>query len=452
MSGHHLKNLVLQWNQSALDAIQYTKTSPPLAARALAMLHTAMYDAWSVYDPCAVSTTTALYIPQPGCKGIEYEQKAYSYAAYRVLTDLFCLQLPAEHKNIFRDIMCSNQYDPDDRTMDISVPQGIGNLVARLTIENRHGDGANQLGTLHSPPWSDYTGYVPVNTPDQVCDLNYWQPLKVEVTPGEYKVQSFIVPHWGLVRPFALNPNWQFRPGQPYRKHEVQFKEQAKEVLDISACLTGEQKIIAEYWADGAGTFTPPGHWCEIGHFISIKRNYSGKECIKLFFALANALLDSSITCWECKRQFDAVRPVTVIRELYKGKDVQAWGGPHQGTRTIKGEKWMAYIPTPSFPEYVSGHSTFSASAATILNCFTGSDQYGDCIIVKKGESYIEPRTTPANDLTLRWNTFTEAVQQAGMSRLYGGIHFMRANEYGQELGKCVGQKTWEKALGLFNG
>src|SRR5262245_40478053 len=101
MADQPSKNLVLKWNQLALDAIKYTKTSPPLAARALAMLHTGMYDAWSVFDPRAVSTITALFIPQPGCKGHEHEQKAYSYAAFRILTDLFCLALPPEHKNMF---------------------------------------------------------------------------------------------------------------------------------------------------------------------------------------------------------------------------------------------------------------------------------------------------------------------------------------------------------------
>jgi hypothetical protein len=90
--------LTLQWNQLTLDAIKYSKTSPPLAARALAMTHTAMYDAWSVYNECAVSTSTALYIKILDNKNCtkDNKRKAFSYAAYRVLTDLFWLALPPD--------------------------------------------------------------------------------------------------------------------------------------------------------------------------------------------------------------------------------------------------------------------------------------------------------------------------------------------------------------------
>jgi len=447
------KTLVVQWNQLALDAIRCTKTSPPLAARALAMVHTAMYDAWSIYDESSFSTTTAQYIKildTHRCTK-ENRRKAFSYAAYRVLTDLFCGLLPAENKNMFRDFMCELDYNPNDTSLNITSPQGIGNLIAKLVIEYRYGDEANQLGNLHSYQWSDYTGYQPVNTSDKVNDLNHWQPLRIEVSPGEFKVQNFLVPHWGLVKPFALQYNWQFRPEAPIKKTEPEFKQQAKEVLDISARLTDEQKVIAEYWADGPGTYSPPGHWCEIAQFVADKNEYRNSQCIKLFFALCNAMLDVSIVCWECKRYYDYVRPVTAIRELYRGQDVKAWGGPHQGTQTIKGEKWNSYIPTPPFAEHVSGHSTFSRAAATILKQFTCSDEFGGCMTIEKGCSVIEPGTTPCIDVKLDWPTFTAAAVQAGMSRLFGGIHFKRGNEYGQQTGEEVGIYAWEKANLYFN-
>jgi hypothetical protein len=453
MSDKNSKPLTLQWNQLILDAIKHTKTSPPLAARALAMVHTAMYDAWSVYDECAISTTTALYIKvldEKLCTK-DNRRKAFSYAAYRVLMELFWLPLPPKYKTLFRDFMCELGYNPDDTTLEIDTPQGIGNLVAKLVIECRAGDGANPYGTLHAPSWSDYTDYKPVNTWDKVNDLNHWQPLRKEIAPGEYSIQNFLVSHWGLVKAFALTHNWQFRPELPYKKHLVQFKEQAKEVLAISAGLTDKQKAIAEYWADGVGTYTPPGHWCEIAQFVAINKKYHNSDCIKLFFALCNGLLDSAIACWECKHQYDFVRPITAIRELYRDKEVQAWGGPHKGTQTIKGENWQPYIATPPFPEHVSGHSTFSRSAAVILKCFTGSDDFGGCTIIEKGCSEIEKGTTPKQDVTLEWPSFSEAAEQAGMSRLYGGIHFMKGNADGQKLGENIGKCVWEKAMFYFN-
>lgn len=453
MSEQKPKPLVLRWNQLTLDAIKYTKTSPPLAARALAMVHTAIYDAWSVYDESMISTHTARYIKITEEKDCTKENKlkAFSFAAYRVLMELFWLCLPPQNKNMFRDFMCDLGYDPQDTSIDRYQPSGIGNLVGRLVIEDRAGDGSNGYGTLHMPSWSDYTVYVPVNTWDHVKDLDHWQPLRTEGPPGEFKIQTFLVPHWGLVRPFGLAYNWQFRPAPPFKKHQGQFKEQVKETLSISAGLTDRQKAIAEYWADGPGTYTPPGHWCEIAQFVADACKFATYDCVKLFFALCNALLDASIGCWESKHQYNSARPITAVRELYKGRDVQAWGGPHKGTQTIKGECWQSYIATPPFPEHVSGHSTFSQTAATILQCYTGSDNFGGCTIIEKGSSIIEKGTTPKQDITLEWATFTEAAEQAGMSRLYGGIHFGKANQDGQQLGKDIGKAAWERALLYFN-
>ena len=147
------------------------------------MVHTAMYDAWSVYNKCAFSTTTSRYIKrhEEGCGENEIE-KTFSYAAYRVLTDLFWSALPPENRNMFRDLMIKYNYYPDDCSFDIKTAQGIGNLVARLINDYRHGDEANQLGILfHFAPWSDFSGYQPVNPPQpaDVKDINHWQPLLV---------------------------------------------------------------------------------------------------------------------------------------------------------------------------------------------------------------------------------------------------------------------------------
>ncbi len=456
MVANQQKPLSLQWNQLTLEAIKITNTSPPLAARALAMVHTAMYDGWSVYNKCAFSTTTSRYIKryEENCGESEIE-KTISYAAYRVLTHLFWLALPPEKRNIFHDLMIQCNFNPDDCSMDITTAAGIGNLIARLILDYHHGDEANQQGILfHFAPWADFTGYQPVNSPEPapVKDINHWQPLLVNG-----KTQHFLVPHWPLVKAFALSFAKQFRPEPPFNSKETpnEFKKQAQEIISISENLSDKEKAIAEYWNDGPGSYTPSGHWCEIAQFICEKEKYGNKDCVKLFFALTNGFLDASIACWECKRRYDSVRPITAVHELYRGRIIKAWGGPFKGTVEMDGKEWMPYqkpdFITAPFPEYVSVHSAFSKAAAYIINAYTKKESFDGCFLVKKGSSAIEPGKTPSIDILLEWPTLTAAAEEAGMSQLYGGVHFKKGNESGLKLGAAVGKYVWEKALIYFN-
>src|SRR5438552_7348948 len=124
---------------------------------------------------------------------------------------------------------------------------------------------------------------------------------------------------------------------------------------------------------------------------------------------------------WAAKTVYDSGRPYTAIHYLFKGKKVRAWAGPFRGTQEIDGGDWQPYqaatVVTPPFPEYISGHSTFSAAGAEILKRFTGSDAFGASVTVPAGSSRFEPGTTPARDVTLSWATFTAAADQAGLSR-----------------------------------
>ena len=112
----------------------------------------------------------------------------------------------------------------------------------------------------------------------------------------------------------------------------------------------------------------------------------------------------------------------------------------------------MATSPTPPFPDYVSGHSTFSAAAATILMLTTGSDHFGYMVTISAGSSSIEPGITPRSPVLLKWDSFTDAANDAGMSRRYGGIHFKRADLAGRQLGRMVANKAWSKAETYFDG
>lgn len=434
-------NIALLWNKTTLNAIADTNTSPPIAARSLAIVHTAIYDTWAVYDEKAFCTTYSNLLKQ---LGDEHDiEKAISFAAYRTLVDLF----PSE-KHLFDENMELLGYDPFDSKTDLKTPSGIGNTIGLKVLNLRKNDGSNQFGNEPNSngPYSDYTGYKPVNTYEDLIDPSRWQPLKVGNT-----IQSFLLPFWGLVTPFSLSDGAQFLPKPPAQFLSLGYNKQAIEILKLSADLDDRTKSIAEYWADGGGTATPPGHWNKIARFISKRDNHTLDDDVQMFFLLNNALFDASISVWYIKRHYDYIRPISAIRFLYKDKEVLAWAGPGKGSQLIKGETWQSYIPTPPFPSYISGHSTFSAAAAEILRRFTESDNYGRSVVIEKGSSKIE-KDVPSEDITLTWPTFTDAADEAGMSRRYGGIHFKDDDLEGRKIGRRIAKLAYEKGLFYIEG
>jgi hypothetical protein len=450
---NNFPTVVVKWNDVTLEAIRQTHPGPPIVARALAIVHTAIYDAWATYDTVAIGTRLGNFLRRPAAeRTTQNKEKSISYAAYRVLLDLF-----PTVSQLFTNLMTQLGYDSGDVGINSTTPAGIGNLVAKALLDFRQGDGSNQLGDLNPGAYSDYTGYQPINTPDQINDPNHWQPLRVSDGHGGVVVQKYIAPHWGLVTPFALKFQTQFQTdSEPKRYPSNGYTKQAQQVLDYSASLTDRQKVIAEYWADGPSSELPPGHWCLFAQFVSQRDNHDVDADVKMFFALTNAIFDASIVCWGTKRQFDYVRPVTAIHYLFKGKKVKAWAGPGKGTQEINGEDWQPYqastVVTPPFAEYFSGHSTFSAAGAEILKRFTGRDKFGGSFTQKAGTSRVEPGIVPATDVILSWATFSDAADEAGISRRYGGIHFEDGDLDGRKIGGRVGVQAWRKAQAYING
>jgi hypothetical protein len=179
---------------------------------------------------------------------------------------------------------------------------------------------------------------------------------------------------------------------------------------------------------------------------------------VKLFFALGNGVMDAGIAAWKQKylSTNDTVRPITAIRERYKNQQVTSWLGPNLGFGHVLGQEWKPYqatgVVTPPFPEYVSGHSTFTAAGRTILALFYGTDNFNATVTIPAGSSSFEPGITPRKPVVLSWKTLTDAADQAGMSRRYGGIHFQTGDMDGRALGKVVGYDDWNKAQTFING
>jgi hypothetical protein len=278
-----------------------------------------MYDAWAAYDAQAVGTQLGGALRRPRWeRTLANKEKAISFAAYRALVDLFPFDT-----TLFNAQMTSLGYDSNDNTTDVTTPSGIGNVACAAVLSFRHHDGSNQLGDLHPGAYSDYTGYVPLNSPstvpvnpNAVSDPNHWQPLQYINAVGNI-TQSFVGAQWFKVVPFAMTSPDEFRSFisvfGPALVGSPQYQRQAQELIDLSANLTDRQKMIAEYWANGPHTELPPGHWDLFGQYVSARDNHSLDDDVKMFFALTNAIFDAGIAAWDAKRAFDSVRPVTAI-------------------------------------------------------------------------------------------------------------------------------------------
>ncbi|NEP72764.1 MAG: calcium-binding protein [Okeania sp. SIO2G4] len=489
------------WDQAVQQAVINTSPGPTVASRAYGILHTAAYDAWSAYDPLAIGTQLEDNLQRPQSENTDANKtEAISFAAYRVLSELF----PSEVE-IFNEVMAELGFDPNNTTTDTTTPAGIGNVSAEALLTFRRNDGSNQLGNDPNgdgTPYSDITNYQPLNFPGETIDIESWTPERVPIDalPGEeQRVQTFLTPQWGNVTPFGLTSVEDIRPEAPEPfllvDGEVdleartitladqsvveitpdivgtiinpKFIEQTQRIVDLSANLTDEQKLIAEFWEDGGGTSFPPGTWLTFGEFVSARDNHTLDEDVKLFFNLGNAVFDAGIAAWDAKTFYDYARPVRTVRELGElgligefnpelgGFAIDAWAGPAEGTQTILATDFLTFQtpgsdPSPPFAEYVSGHSTFSAAGAEILERFTGSDDFGASVSFAAGESRFEPGVTPESPLVLEWDTFSEAADEAGISRLYGGIHFDDGDLNGRELGREVGESVWQRTQSVI--
>ena len=267
-------------------------------------------------------------------------------------------------------------------------------------------------------------------------------------------------------------------------------------------------RALTEFWADGPSSETPPGHWNTIANEVSdspeVAKQIGGKGRrldrlewdVKLYFALNGAVHDAAVAAWGAKRHYDSARPISMIRYLASRGElplvpdlvevvtpessrpgarhadlrahvgdvaVRAWrGNPAEpgkasGVGWILATDWVPYqLPTfvtPAFAGYVSGHSTFSRAAAEVMTSFTGSPSFPGGLLewpVKQGS--LKNEAGPTRDLTLEWATYYDAADDAGISRLLGGIHISEDDFAGRKLGSTCGQDAWELALRYFRG
>lgn len=248
-------------------------------------------------------------------------------------------------------------------------------------------------------------------------------------TPPAY--MSAVEPNWMQIRTVLIDSASQFLPKPPTeysRDKDSKFYKIADEVYQTGVKLTDEQKAIADFWdcngfkvnVSGHVMFatkamTPGGHWMGITGIVCKNQNADFDKTVYSFAGVSIGIMDAFIACWNTKFTYDLLRPETYINQFIDNA-------------------WKPYLQTPPFPEYTSGHSIISSSAATIL-----TNIYGD--------------NTPFVDSTERrwgwpdrkYKNVREAADEAAISRLYGGIHYREGMEEGIVEGKKIGEYVFSK-------
>ncbi len=563
------------WDEAMLDAIRRDLPAPTTHARNLFHVSAAMWDGWAAYDPKADG-----YFVTEKHRASDVQaarEAAISFAAFRVL-----LWRYAYGANIrvtfdqFVRMMRSLCYRVDFTSTRGDLPAALGNRIAAAAIAYGRKD-----GSLERKHYTDES-YTPVNAPLVVKepgtgmhDATFWQPLALDQTvsqnglavPG--KVQTFIGAQWGHVRGFALPPSKRgvpIDPGPPpigtpsdtaYKQAAVDVIRMSSELdpsdgrlLDIGLDARGNNplgtndghgyaenpvtgapyepelvlrgdfaRVLAEFWADGPSSETPPGHWNVLANAVSDSPELASRIGpasanrlqwdVKLYFALNGAVHDAAIAAWGLKRAYSSVRPISMIRYLaehgqssdprgpsYDSEGlplvpglievitkessvpgqrhaaladhvgeiaIRTWRGnpkdPNEasGVGWILGARWVPYqkatFVTPAFPGFVSGHSTFSRAAAEVLAAFTGSQYFpGGLFQQTFSPDYLKFERGPSKPVTLEWAKYYDAADQAGISRIYGGIHIAADDFAGRWIGSKVGKRSFALAQRYFAG
>jgi len=586
------QSVARQWDEEILVAIRSDTPRPPVHSRNLFHMSAAMYDAWATYDNVA---TGYIYTNKETAAGdLEVARaEAISFAAYRVLTNRYLLSVnPSTTLASLAARMVTLGYDTNLTSTVGSDPWAVGNRIAAAVIAFGDADGSNQAND-----YTNTIAYTSVNEPliiklpgTTMVDPNRWQPLAFDFAITQNGIvaeliQTFVGPHWGKVTSFCLlrmdtNDVYLDRGPQPLLGGETneQLKQEIVRVLEFSSKLdpddnvridyspgnngnntlgyndgtgyalnpiTGQPyasndmnwadfgRVVAEFWADGPESETPPGHWNVLANYVSdqtstVKRIEGIGPIVndlewdvKFYFGLNAAVHDSSICAWNHKGIYDSSRPISLIRymggkgqctnpsglsydpeglpivtglvevitsesiqvgerhhdlavDLYGGGSISnaigemavyVWPGePLDSTNDFSGVEWVRAVEwntyqkvtfvTPPFAGYVSGHSTFSRASAEYLARFTGSPYFPGGL----GE-YVVPQGTglafeygPSEEVRLQWATYFDAADEAGISRLWGGIHIDADDHHGRILGSAIGIACYELASQYYDG
>ena len=396
------QQVLTQWYRLVLELVRHTPTySPPVASRSIAYIGITAWEVTASDTPGLHSLSgqlNAMPAPPARTEGTYDEAVVLQAALTATVHDFFANTGPTGQRAMVAMARKQREMVVAGVAPDVVArSEAYGQAVAAHVLAWSAGDGGAVVENMGFP--YEYT------LQDGPA---HWVP-----TSAIRQQQAPLLPNWGNNRPLAMpsGASCPLPPPPEYSEDPASaFYAEAKEVLDVSATLTDEQKMIARFWSDDPMLSpTPPGHWIAIALQILARDKADIAASAEILARVGIAVSDSFIGCWDSKYQYDLIRPVTYIRR-------------------VMDPKFQPLLITPPFPEYPSGHSTQSGAAAAVLTDFFGQNfAFSDATHADDG---IAPRDFPS---------FDAAATEAAVSRLYGGIHFRAAIDRGLDQGRCIG-------------
>lgn len=445
---------VAEWMQNHYGLIRAERMSPPVAARIMA------YSAAAIYQGIATNSATLRTLagqvrgldslPQPE-PNERYDPQLVALEAERTVLDTLYREGLPQTKAALASLT--------DSLRNARIAEGIGEAMRDRSTEYGHRlglailDWARRDGfdTTRTTPWRPQVGHqywVNSSGADEYVSQNLsaardfvaFDNPSASLKPGQASERALIVnrpkptsittvravnptgatePWWGSLRTFGLSDPKEcpIPAPAPYSEaKDSEFFREAKATYDAGSNLDDEKHQIVLYWADNPGqSGTPTGHWLSIGSQMVAQRSLDAERAAELFVLASMAQADAFIAAWQVKYETMVIRPNTYINRVID-------------------PKWQTDIITPPFPEYPSGHSVQSASAAAVMTALLGDNiAFDDSTNLALGHP------------VRRFGSFWEAAKEAAMSRLYGGIHYPMAINHGTELGRCIGEKVIER-------
>jgi hypothetical protein len=466
------KNLfyVSDWVELLLKKVATSKLGPTVTTRWLLILSSAIYNAYQYITKDKTPIDIVYWTSSQ--KGYINSNAIYIQSWLEMTCRYFVPKLIKNYMNItLTDAEINELVSSHTQITEIDT-KSLNNLKLLLDsyLEERDNDGWKTTTTFDGTLPNGNNVIRADNNVDQnlnsLPEPNKWTPLQFGSTKKNY-----LTPEWGTknkgvladsVFDGLLNIANQLFPS------DSQYENEMKDTQRLTQNLTDEQKIIAEFWAGGPGSVTPPGMWV-VFLDIYLRSNVVDliKE-IKSYAILSTSLYQAGICAWRLKRDHLQARPLQKIRQYEYGHEMnQSWNSKTQG------QYWLPYqelnFVTPPFPDFVSGHSSFSSSSAKIF-CYmfqTDTINLTNPVINNNIINYLSPVLTntvnfslnntfvlphtstiesnvPSTSINLNWNTWSDMARSSGKSRLYGGIHIESSNQAGQLLGSNIADKIWD--------